>query len=452
MPPGRRSGRQRGPRTVYVDDPFQTAGISDDDTPAKEPNSSKGKKRLAKKEDSPSDDEFVAASEEEVDDAIEDEEESEEQAKEKRGREEESEDGASDLEEMEIDVIETGPRKHRVSQPRQPQFKKRAADGFVVPSPDETHSRGIIDPKDHLSKDAHYTLTFGSDERDMMAAIHSRNYWTRGIDSAFPTRYVLEKRDEDDETPFGPTFGVDPEDSKKERTHGWDWYYDGKAGANFRKRQRIETIEESVARQQYLPRPDERKHRVRLGPHTRQKIFELGYHESFDLGKAWEKEKSDPKPEKARKGWILNIGHKSNCMAWAPNQNGLSQYLAVAAPLTKDQKDEYRSEDSEPFSAFQPSRPFPSALQIWEVRAKSSETNTRPLDMDYKPQLRQLICADWGDLRRMAWCTIPRDKRDEDEEEPRKPIGLLATIWGDGKVRVLDIKIGRGTQETEFRK
>lgn len=139
-------------------------------------------------------------------------------------------------------------------------------------------------------------------------------------------------------------------------------------------------------------------------------------------------------------------------MAWAPNQNGLSQYLAVAAPLTKDQKDEYRSEDSEPFSAFQPSRPFPSALQIWEVRAKSSETNTRPLDMDYKPQLRQLICADWGDLRRMAWCTIPRDKRDEDEEEPRKPIGLLATIWGDGKVRVLDIKIGRGTQETEFRK
>ncbi|CAG7918456.1 unnamed protein product [Penicillium olsonii] len=452
MPAGRRSGRQKGPRTVYVNDPFQTAGISDDDDPNVEKNAPARRARHPEEEVSHSDDEFVGVSEEEAEDPIEDEEEAAEGQIQNELREDsEPESDASDPDQMDIDVSEFTPKKHAsASRPREMHFRKRAARGIIVPAADETHSRGIIDPKDHLSKDIHYALTFGPDERDMMAAIHSRGQWARGIDSAFPTRHALEGKGEADETLFGPTLGVHPDDIKRESTRGWDWYYDGDVGESFRKRQRIETIEESLAYQRYLPQRNERKHRVRMGPQASQQIFDVGYHESFDFGKAWEKAKPGNKPGKAREGWILNIGHKTNCMAWAPNQDGLSQYLAVAAPLTEDQKNEHRSEDSDPFSAFQPSQPFPSALQIWEFKAKKTETESRTLDMDKKPELRQVICADWGDLRRMTWCTMPRSKREEDEEEIRKPIGLLATIWSDGKVRVLDISRGRGAQKTEF--
>jgi transcription factor C subunit 6 len=139
-------------------------------------------------------------------------------------------------------------------------------------------------------------------------------------------------------------------------------------------------------------------------------------------------------------------------MAWAPNQDGLSQYLAIAAPITEEQKNELRTEESEPFSAFQPSESFPSALQIWEFKAQESKTGTKSLDMDHKPQLRQVICADWGDLRRLAWCAMPRERRKEDEEHTKMPIGLLATVWTDGSLRVLDIKTDRGSQKTEYSK
>ncbi|KAJ5228245.1 hypothetical protein N7489_008953 [Penicillium chrysogenum] len=452
MPAGRRSGRLKGPRAAYVDDPFKAAGISDDEDSIKMESSGKGKKKRTPTEDSASDNEFVAGSGEEVDEGIE-EEEPEDELEEDIG----SEANASDFDEMEIDGIENTPRQGRsTSYQHDASSRKRRADGTVVPSAEETHIRGIIEPRDHLSKITYYTLTFGSDDRDLMPAVHFRMRWNKGVDAVFPSRFTLEEREKKPEYLYGPTFGVHPDDVMKESTRGWDWYYDRDVGERFRKRQRIETIEESMAFQNYLPQPNTRKHGILLGRYDNQQLFELGYHETFDFGKAWEEpaSKSDGSgsgTKRVREGWMLNIGHKAHCMAWAPNQKGLTQYLAIAAPITEDQKNQYKSEDSEPTSSFQPSEPFPSALQIWEFKGKPSETPTMTLDMDSKPRLRQVLCADWGDLRRMVWCTLPRTERAEDKEEEKESIGLLATVWGDGCVRVLDIKADRGSQETEFR-
>ena len=44
-----------------------------------------------------------------------------------------------------------------------------------------------------------------------------------------------------------------------------------------------------------------------------------------------------------------------------------------------------------------------------------------------------------------------RAKRDADEQNGTKFVGLLAGIWGDGKMRVLDIKLSQG-EATEFGK
>ncbi|KAJ5257643.1 hypothetical protein N7524_009199 [Penicillium chrysogenum] len=397
MPAGRRSGRLKGPRAAYVDDPFKAAGISDDEDSIKMESSGKGKKKRTPTEDSASDNEFVAGSGEEVDEGIE-EEEPEDELEEDIG----SEANASDFDEMEIDGIENTPRQGRsTSYQHDASSRKRRADGTVVPSAEETHIRGIIEPRDHLSKITYYTLTFGSDDRDLMPAVHFRMRWNKGVDAVFPSRFTLEEREKKPEYLYGPTFGVHPDDVMKESTRGWDWYYDRDVGERFRKRQRIETIEESMAFQNYLPQPNTRKHGILLGRYDNQQLFELGYHETFDFGKAWEEpaSKSDGSgsgTKRVREGWMLNIGHKAHCMAWAPNQKGLTQYLAIAAPITEDQKNQYKSEDSEPTSSFQPSEPFPSALQIWEFKGKPSETPTMTLDMDSKPRLRQVLCADWG--------------------------------------------------------
>ncbi|KAJ5793563.1 hypothetical protein N7457_000162 [Penicillium paradoxum] len=454
MPSGRRSGRFKGPRAVYIDDPFQVAGINDDEDPNLPKGPSKGKEKRTKS-DLSSDDEFVAGSgedAEEADSEVDDEDEAEEDSEEAPGSEAE----AFDADEMEIDTTGETPRKGRSgSQQRDPHARKRRADGTIVPSADETHIRGIIEPKDHLSKATYYTLTFGSDDRDLMAAIHFRMRWNKAIDVVFPSRCTLEGTEKKPSYLYGSTFGVHPDHCAEEKTRGWDWYYDRDIGGKFRKSQHIEAIEEPLVRQNYLPQPDKRKHDVLLGPHDNQQLFELGYHESFDFGTVWDERSSKASrpptgPKKIREGWIINIGHRVLSMAWAPNQDGITQYLAVVAPITEKQKAHFNSKENGFSTPFQPSQPYPSALQIWEIKGKKSETPTMTLDMDFKPRLRQVWCADWGDLRRMSWCAMPRAKREEDEEEVTKSIGLLATVWGDGKVRVLDIKTRRGSQETEF--
>jgi transcription factor C subunit 6 len=457
MSAGRRSGRLKGPRTVYVDDPFEAAGISDEEEESnKSKVSSKRKGKRAEAEDLSSDDEFVAGSGEEADHGL-DEDEAEVEAADDPEEELGSQAGASEPEEMWIDAVEGTPRKERLgSHQRDTHARKRRADGTVVPYADETHSRGIIEPRDHLSKTTYYTLTFGTDDRDLMAAVHSRMRWNKALDVTFPSRAALEDREKKPSYLYGPTFGVHPDDVLKESTRGWDWYYDRDTGPMFKKKQRIHNIKESILRQKYLPQPDARKHGILLGPHNNQQLYKLGYHETFDFGKAWGDRSTQPGrsktgTQKIREGWILNIGHKALCMAWAPNQDGLTQYLAVVAPITEAQKAQYTPEGSEPTTPFRPSNPTPSALQIWEFKGKQSETPTMSLDMETKPRLRQVLCADWGDLRRMSWNNMPRAKREDDEEEAKKSIGLLATVWGDGKVRVLDIKTERGSQKTEFR-
>lgn len=459
MPSSRRSGRVTGPKKVYTQDPFQVAGISDDSENDGQAMSPRRKTKRVKEEDSHSDEEFVGVSGDEANGRNENESEEED-------AEEEMEGGAdeSDLEEMDIDEPEVIPKRRRgkgkkqkaveAFQQRELTPQKRKPDGIKVPEVDETHSRGLIDPKDHLSKSTYYNLTFGADDRDLIAAIYFRGIWNKGRDSIFPTRATLEGPRPEGHV-YGPTHGVHPDDVKRESTRGWDWYYDNEPAESFQKRQCIENVEESTARQTYLPQPKHRLHDILLGPYDNQQLFSVEYHDSFDYGKVWgerpsQKNEPERKSNKIREGWILNMGHKIHCMAWAPNHDGLAQYLALVAPITEEQKDQYKSDRDEPLSSLKPSPPFPCALQIWEFKAKKSDTSTKTLDMKCKPQLRQVLCADWGDLRRMAWCKLPREKRDEDDEEATKPIGLLAGAWGDGKVRVLDIKLQRGSKETEF--
>lgn len=444
MSRARRSGRIKGPRAVYTDDPFDVVGLSEGAS-SEVPPSRKRKGKRRKDEESASDEEFVVpGSEEEVEARTDD-----DDVFEARGTE-------GDLDAMDIDDPDAPPkRRARALASRAKGMKKRPTDSKISAS-EETHSRGILDPKDHVAKAMHYVLTFGSDDRDLISSIYLRDQWFRGIDACLPTRFSLENHGKGPDYGYGATFGIHPDELKRERTSGWDWYYDSETGARLRKRQRIDRIKEADVRRTYLPKPKKGKHIILIGPVDRQEPIHLGYHESYNFGEPWRDHtarRSDQATETTvREGWLLSVGHKVQCMAWAPNQDGLSQYLAIVAPITDEQKKRHNPPGNDPLSPFKPSPLYPCAFQLWELKGKKAGARTNTLDMSCKPRLRLTLCFDWGDLRRMAWCPMSRDPRPQDEQSDPKSIGLLAGIWSDGKLRVLDVQIRRRSEKAEYGK
>ena len=462
MPRARRSTRlPAGDRAKYTTDPFEIAGVSGDSDAAEttDPATVKTKKE---KGDDDSDEEFQEAPDDDGD-MEEDEEEPEEEEEE----EADSEEDPSIMDTGEPTSTPGRGKKKEKTTSSQPRYtKQRRPDGAVALKGDETHIRGILNRSENSSKMLHLQLSFGSDERDLLAITYARDRWAKGIDSGFPTRASLNAAETAPDYTYGPTFGADPEDVKRETTRGWDWYYDGEVGEGFRKRQCTTKIEEDEYRRIYMPKTKPGKHTILAGPADDQKRFTLGQYESVNFGEAWSERELRNRPSsnknsadtagakrKPREGWILNLGHKIQTMAWAPNQDGLVQYLAIVTPITDEQKSNYLDPLADKVAAaFRPSAPYPSALQIWAFKAKREDSLTKTLDMEFKPRLRLALCTDWGDLRRISWCTLPRAKRDEDDEDILKNIGLLAGIWSDGCVRVLDIKANRDPNATEFRK
>lgn len=460
MPLARRSTRlPAADRAKYTTDPFEIAGVSGDFDTAEtnDPSTVKTKKE---KGDDDLDEEFQEAPDDEGD------------MEEDEGEPEEEEEAEADSEDEEDpSIMDTGEptgsreKKKEKTTASQPRYtKQRRPDGAVALKGDETHIRGILNRSENSSKMLHLQLSFGSDERDLLAITYARDRWAKGIDSGFPTRASLNAAETAPDYTYGPTFGADPEDMKRETTRGWDWYYDDEVGEGFRKRQCTAKIEEDEGRRIYMPQPKPGKHTILAGPADDQKRFTLGQHESVNFGEAWSDREVKNRPHsnnnsadtagakrKPREGWILNLGHKIQTMAWAPNQDGLVQYLAIVTPITDEQKSHYPDPLADKVAAaFRPSAPYPSALQIWAFKAKREDSLTKMLDMELKPRLRLALCTDWGDLRRISWCTLPRAKRDEDDEDVLKNIGLMAGTWSDGYVRVLDIKTNRDPNATEF--
>ncbi|KAE8145037.1 hypothetical protein BDV25DRAFT_145026 [Aspergillus avenaceus] len=454
MPRARRSTRLTGGRTKYTNDPFEIAGVSDDS----DTNQRKAARKQAAASDGSSDEEFEVANDDNQDDEEEDEEADDDEVEEEEGvaSEDDNEEGPRKV---------AGPRRSKPATTPAFSMRYHKTQGTVSLPKEDTHSRGTYSSIDHMGKKVHLRTTFGTDERDLLSIVYARERWYRGVDSGFPTRASLNEALDLPDYGYGLSFGVEPEEMRRERTRGWDWYYDEGQGGRLRKRQRLRSIEEEAAYRVYMPAPKQKKHTVLMGPVDDQKTFSVGYHESMNFGDAFDeakvREKAKPsggskgkdagRKRKTREGWILNMGQKVQGMAWAPNQPGLTQYLAVVAPISKEEKERH----PDPFTdhgapAFRSSAPYPCALQLWMFKAEKDESLTKRIDLKFQPRLRMALCTKWGDLRRMAWCPMRRDPREEDDEDTLKTVGLLAGIWGDGYMRVLDVKLSRDPNKVEY--
>ena len=404
--PSRRSGRQRVPNQKYTNDAFEGLEIF----------SSESEEELAALEqlqDAEDDEDFPedqVADEPEDDDSL----------------VEEASDGSAILTPVEEYEDAHSYASTDGDEPLSPESAKRKARNHATYRDPNIRSRGL--PENPFRQDGQRSrlkLFAGEGEEDILHLITSRDQWA--TDATLPRRSALCQ-----------SFSRTEANSQMEATVGWDWYY-GHGGRNyFSKQQSFHSLTEDEAAE-YIPKPNRTNHTFLMGSYGRQRPFTLSYSQSIGLEAAWSEASAGQEAEqesrqRTRHGWMLNIGARVRCLEWAPNHDGKTQYLAIAiAPLNDSiAKDPFKESPS-----YTPCSSKPSAIQIWAFAANENPHTGSSLTPNQAPELRLIIVSDWGEVKHMKWCPVPRASRNENHQQSTSlNIGLLAGVWGDGFVRV----------------
>ena len=260
-------------------------------------------------------------------------------------------------------------------------------------------------------------LFAGEGLKDISHITKSRDQWV--TDPTLPRRSRLHRG-----------FSHTDEKHHMEATVGWDWYYVHGARERFSARQNMRTMTVEEARP-YCRFADSDQEFL-LGPYGRQSKYMLAPAQSVELSHAWTSDESAGKQRKReRQGWILNVGETVKCLDWAPQiGDRKTQYLALAnAPPSLA-----HSRESPAFTPF----PGKSAIHLWIFPATLDRGDGS------LPYLCSILCADWGEIKQLKWCPVPRTARkvvsSDGQMLPDEHMGLLAIICGDGSARVLDVR------------
>lgn len=154
--------------------------------------------------------------------------------------------------------------------------------------------------------------------------------------------------------------------------------------------------------------------------------------------------------DQARKGWLFNLGARIQEAQWAPNEHGKTQYLAVAVEQRSEIERQYKPLENPKAPAFSATNPYPASIQIWAFDA----TAEGDLDSSIEPRLEMVICADWGAPRQLRWCPVEATEyKNGVDHGADAHIGLLAGLWSDGRVRIVNVErpnLEEGTRETVY--
>ena len=304
--------------------------------------------------------------------------------------------------------------------------------------------RGLPDPTQHASKEALLSHLFGTGTEEIVNMARSRDKWAS--DPILPVRHA----NEHDAGGMCHSFSHTEEQRTMEATVGWDWYYNHGGKDRLTKRQKIRHLDPGEGLG-YLPQPSKGSQSFLMGPYESQTLYTLEIGKARKLRDAWSfadgaSEEADEQAESrkdGKEGWILNIGRKIHCMDWAPNQDGDVQLLALSTPgSAPEAQHKISQKPGAPLRApaFAPAPPTPACIQIWAFSASTATGREGLLDLTRDPKLQTVICTEWGDAKQLKWCPTPRKVRDADSNG-NIARGLLACLWGDGRVKVLDLRI-----------
>ncbi|KAI9794976.1 MAG: hypothetical protein M1835_006200 [Candelina submexicana] len=308
---------------------------------------------------------------------------------------------------------------------------------------DHAHTRGVPESSRFASKWDIYRYMLGTGTEDLASFVLARDKWS---DEPTLPKKEMNKHGSGG---FGYSFSHTEWKREMEATKGWDWYNTKHGGKGFAENQRTRTIlpEEGA---KYMPKPNGLDSNVLMGPNGRQKVHKMQTGGTLSISEVWNQENahdqssiSSTRTRKGRReGWMLNVGATVKCLGWAPNQPEDTQYLAISTSLMATENGtQTQTAPQEPniAPAYAPSPLSPACIQIWAFRASTAPGREGWMDLSCTPELRYVICTEWGPVKHFSWCPVPRNLR-VTGNHGMVDLGLLGGIWGDGKVRVLDVQ------------
>lgn len=262
---------------------------------------------------------------------------------------------------------------------------------------------------------------FGPTHDDLKPVLLTRDKWK--LQETFPSR-----------SQGGPqrSFFVPEEGPEKETKATRKWYQeDGRAA--FAAGQKSRELREEEA-QTYMANLGPDSTNLLMGNVKKPLLYTLRKGEYMSVAKPFS-------PETSRKGWVFNLGSKIQEAQWV--ESG-TQYLAVAVEQKQTTGRHHKPLENPKAPAFSPTKGFAASIQIWAFDSLANGD----MDTTKEPRLEQVICTDWGLPRQFRWWPIgAADSMEPSNNGSRIRLGLLAGIWTDGKVRILDVSHRKPEQD-----
>lgn len=301
--------------------------------------------------------------------------------------------------------------------PKKPKAVLTGPDGAV-------YNRGLPDTVTRKSgKQDKRLFLFGSSTTEFSAIEKAYNKWN-GQDTLPAHR----KPQEVAANSFDYSYWQGNTARKREEEESWKWYFELGGKETFAKRQTTTKLDNEEGRARVMT-SEVPQRTFLMGPLSDPRLLRLRVGEALTLKEAWQKPQAGGfkvMPKNATKsGFILYLGTKIKCTEWAPNQPGAAQYLAISTLHPKELPKNVAP-------AYTPQSPYPAEIQIWKFAA----TGKGALDSNIAPVLKHVLCTQWGDIKVLRWCPAPYK---QSPSLATRPIGLLAGIWGDGGLRILDL-------------
>ncbi|KAF2033702.1 hypothetical protein EK21DRAFT_86179 [Setomelanomma holmii] len=294
-------------------------------------------------------------------------------------------------------------------------------------------TRGVADFTKIGGQEVRLKDLFGPRNEDLKPILLTRDHWLRqetlplrksgGLRRSFFERAA--SREKEDETLK-------------------NWYANiGRESFRRGLKSRALTVEEAAV---HMVTNDSDSINVLLGPVDAPQLHALNKQSYIDVAEPFGQNKN-------RRGWLFNLGARIQDAQWATNEDGTTQHLAVAVEQRPTSGPQLKPMEQLKAPAFSATKPFPSSIQIWSFEAGTNGE----LDSSKQPRLRLLICTDWGAPKQFRWCPVSAKlSTSQSDEQNVVHVGLLAGIWSDGRVRILDVSYlrdgehARGTQYTHI--
>ena len=266
---------------------------------------------------------------------------------------------------------------------------------------------------------------FGPASEDLRPLFDAKNRWLS--QETLPSRSLKHLA----QSPFVT------EEAREKETKGLREWYANSGRSAFARGQESEEITGEVAERYLVNQGSEQLHLL-AGGLKEQRIYSLSKGEYMSAATPFG-------AQDKRKGWVFHLGSRVQDAQWAPNEKGLTQYLAV----TLEQKDptakRHKHLANPKAPAFTKTNAFPASIQIWAFESKADGT----MDPKKQPRLACVICTDWGAPKAIRWWPVGSEDSAEQGNDGTVHLGLLASIWSDGRVRVLDVSFPQHN-ETQY--